>query len=75
MSGLWQAEESAYVVPILCRRFVECVYHLEKILNQTIEIYESWRARDAEAKDMARLGEGTSDNGIEEQRLNEEKAK
>jgi len=39
------------------------------------EIYESWNTRDLQAKEMARMEEGTKNYGIEEQRLIERKEK
>jgi hypothetical protein len=44
-------------------------------IDWTIEIYESWRTRDAEFKEMAKMGEGLKETSIEEQRPIEEKEK
>jgi hypothetical protein len=43
--------------------------------DNATEIYESWKARDAEMKDMAKLKENPGSDGLEEQRLNEEQGK
>jgi len=39
------------------------------------EIYDSWRARDREAKEMAKMDDSVEHAEIEEQRMDQEKAK
>ena len=65
----------------LCPYCVAGAFHTQLVLPATdsaTEIYESWRARDEEAKEtkeMARLVDKTREARVDEQPVGEEKAK